>query len=167
MNKEKLFYLGFGGNIGDPELNITQAIDLLEKSIDIKLVAKSSFWRTEPQGDKNQPWYVNAVVCFSYENLSPHLLLEKIAEVEYNLGRERVVGNQNAARTIDIDILDFSGIILDENNLTLPHPRMFSRAFVLVPLHEIASDFEYNGKNISAYLDEIEYTLDGKKIYQQ
>ncbi len=167
MSKQKIFYLGFGGNIGDPEVNIQQAIDLLQEILNIKLVAKSSFWRTEPQGDKNQPWYVNAVAAFSYENLSPHLLLEKIAKVEYNLGRERVEGNKNAARTIDIDILDFSGINLDEKNLTLPHPRMFSRAFVLVPLHEIASDFEYNGKNISAYLDEIDYTLDEKNIYQK
>lgn len=161
----KKVYIAFGGNIGDPKETILKAIDLLCGE-GLLLEKCSSFWYTEPMGDKNQPWYTNCVALFKCENLIPHLLLEKTQKIEYLLGRTRVKNNQNAARTIDIDMLDFNGISLRSDLLILPHERMFIRAFVLVPLMELEPEYMYGNKNIQSYLAEIEYRLDGNKIYQ-
>ncbi len=159
-------YLSFGGNIGNVEETIEKAILKLLENKDIRLSAKSSYWLTEPQGDKEQDWFVNCVIAFNLTEISPYLLLEKIKEIEYTFGRERIQGKQNAARTLDIDILDFASTKLNSKELVLPHPRMFDRAFVLVPLCEIAPEYTYNSKDIQSYLEAIEYKVENNKIFQ-
>ncbi len=166
QNQKNKVYLSFGGNIGDVKTTIEKAILKLLENKDIKLCAKSSYWLTEPQGDKEQDWFVNCVASFFVTNLTPHLLLEKTKEIEYTFGRKRIEGKQNAARTLDIDILDFASIKLDTKELTLPHSRMFERAFVLVPLCEISPQYSYNSKEIQVYLESIEYKVEENKIYQ-
>ncbi len=165
--KEKKVYLALGSNLGNTEKNIEAALNLLEKEPEITLLKKSSYWQTEPQGDKNQAWYTNIVAVILCNNLYPYILLEKIQKIEYLLGRERIEGNRNAPRTLDIDILDFENVKSYDEKLILPHPRMFSRAFVLVPLAEIEADYSYNNQNIQEYLKEIDYKIEGKKIFQK
>ncbi len=166
MPYKRKIYLAFGSNLGNSEENINCAIELICNQLGLILEKKSSYWYTEPMGDKNQDWYVNVIVRFSSMNMEPYHLLEKLHEIEYALGRVRIVGNQNAARTIDIDILDFEGYSLDDNKLSLPHKRMFERAFVLVPLKEIEPSYAYKNKSIDEFLAEITYTVEDNKIFQ-
>ncbi len=166
MHEEQIFYLGFGSNMGDSKATIEKAVALLEKTLPACMLKQSSYWYTEPMGDKNQDWFTNCVTIFSAKSLLPHTALDKINEIEYILGRRRIEGNQNAPRTIDIDILDFDGQYIKDERLTLPHPRMFERAFVLVPLLEIAPKYAFNGKRAEDYLKQLTYSIDNKKIYQ-
>ncbi len=164
---EEIFYLGFGSNMGNMEEIIEKAISMICQVPDITLIKKSSYWLTEPWGDKNQEWFTNCVASFEAKDLTPYSLLEKIAEIEYNLHRVRDKNNRNAARTIDIDILDFKPYTFCETMLTIPHIRMFERAFVLVPLEEIAPDYTHEGRGIKSYLAEINYKIEGNKIFQK
>ncbi len=167
MNKKHTVYLGFGGNIGNVEENINAAIKRLCEDEKITLTKQSSFWYTEPlQCDEEATWFTNAVASFetSYQALE---LLELIMHIEQHLGRERKEGNRNLSRTIDIDMLDYKNESMDTKRLILPHPRMFQRAFVLVPLLEINPDYLYDNRDIHSYLSEIKYKLVDKNIYQQ
>ncbi len=166
-------YLGFGGNLLDTEKIINEALEELCANDDIRLVKASSFWQTEPQGDKNQSWFTNSVVLIECHNLPPHELLKITQQIELDYGRKRQKENQNAPRTLDIDLLSFlppdnpqGHEDIHSDCLTIPHPRMFTRAFVLIPLQEISPDYTYCGKSIQDYLKEVEYTLDEKKIFQ-
>ncbi len=165
MKREKI-YLSFGGNIGEVEACILEAIDRICAIENIELCTQSSFWLTEPQSEEDQAWFVNCVASFYATGIEPHLLLEKTKEIEYSLGRKRILGIQNAPRTIDIDILDFASRKYEDKDLILPHQRMFERAFVLVPLCEISPEYSYNSKSIREYLEAIEYRVCENKIYQ-
>ncbi len=164
-------YLAFGGNIGNVDERIQMAINLLcakdSNSAKLELIGHSSYWYTEPfETGEEQEWFTNSVGVFHCA-ISPEELLEKVQDVELMLGRVREEGKINAARTIDIDILDYEDFECDTENLTLPHPRMFKRAFVLVPLQEIAPDYSKYGKNVDEYLSEIEYKVFRKSIFQK
>jgi 2-amino-4-hydroxy-6-hydroxymethyldihydropteridine diphosphokinase len=126
-------YLGLGANLGDCRTNLRSAVDELRAFGD--LVAVSSLYETAPVGYLDQPAFLNAVVALETQ-ASPTGLLQAVLRIERRLGRERSF--RNAPRPLDIDLLFFDELVQDDAGLTLPHPRLQERAFVLVPLAEIA-----------------------------
>jgi 2-amino-4-hydroxy-6-hydroxymethyldihydropteridine diphosphokinase len=132
-------WLALGGNVGDVRSTLDGAVDMLCDGVDTRLRARSSHYLTPPWGITDQPAFVNK--CLAVETaLSPRALLERMRSVEKTLGRDRSAEVRWGPRRIDIDLLAYDDVTLDEPELTLPHPRMFERAFVLVPLAEIAPD---------------------------
>jgi len=150
-------WLALGGNIGDSRAILDRAIVLLCDGTEVKLIARSSDYRTPPWGFKYQPPFIN--LCIAVETaLAPRDLLARAQDVERQLGRDRAHEKKNGPRTADIDIIAYDDLVLDEPNLTLPHPRLFERAFVLVPLAEIAADQRINGILIADALAKIDQT---------
>ena len=148
-------WLGLGGNVGDSRKILDRAVAQLCDGKDIRLIARSSDYRTPPWGFKYQPPFVN--LCIAVETtLAPRDLLARAQEVERALGRDRAHEKRWGPRTADIDIIAYDGLTIDEPNLTLPHPRLFERAFVLVPLAEIAADLIISGKSVRQALDSID-----------
>jgi 2-amino-4-hydroxy-6-hydroxymethyldihydropteridine diphosphokinase len=137
-------FIALGGNVGDVRSTFDQAIALLCDGRAVRLKARSSDYRTPPWGVTDQPPYVNAVIAV-VTSLNPHQLLARGQECERALGRDRAQEQRWGPRTIDIDLLAFDDVVLDDPGLTLPHPRLFERGFVLVPLAEIAPDREIGG----------------------
>lgn len=148
-------YLGLGGNIGDPCMEIRKAVDLLRAERGVRVVAQSRYFRTAPWGETDQDWFANA--CVEVETrLSPQELLRVCLGVERRMGRERL--RKWGPRIIDIDILDFGGLALAEDDLMLPHPYAHQRAFVLAPLADIAPDLMLSGRRVREWLAEIDKT---------
>lgn len=145
-------YLGLGSNLGDRKENLARALRLLSQQVVVERL--SSIYETEPVGYKNQPLFLN-VVCRISTRLHPVRLLQLAKEIEARLGR--VTSFPNAPRIIDIDILLYGNKILNSEELTIPHPRLTERAFVLVPLAEIAPDLRHptNRKSAKELLDEL------------
>ena len=136
----KNVYLSLGANLGERQQTIENAIAALEQA-EVRIVARSSFYETEPQDVKDQPWFLNAVVkCET--RLFPIQLLVLVLRIERALGRARRTVRRGP-RTIDIDILLYANNIIDTPQLTVPHPRMLDRRFVLEPLVEIAPDLRH------------------------
>jgi 2-amino-4-hydroxy-6-hydroxymethyldihydropteridine diphosphokinase len=129
-------YIGIGSNLGTPADNVLQAIRELQ-SIG-KLLAHSGLYLTKPWGYTDQPDFVNAVVSLEVD-CSASELLNSLLQIEREMGRERLI--KWGPRTIDLDILLFGDLQIDEPSLTVPHPEMYKRAFVLIPLAEIDSRF--------------------------
>jgi 2-amino-4-hydroxy-6-hydroxymethyldihydropteridine diphosphokinase len=126
-------YLALGSNLGDREAHLSTALHKLREVVAIHNI--SSIYETEPVGYLDQPRFLN-MVCYGQTAISPEDLLRRIKAIEETLGREPSF--RNAPRPIDIDILLYDDLCLETANLTIPHPRMSERAFVLVPLAEIA-----------------------------
>jgi 2-amino-4-hydroxy-6-hydroxymethyldihydropteridine diphosphokinase len=140
-------WLGLGGNVGDSRTILDRAVAQLCDGKDIRLIARSSDYKTPPWGFKHQPPFVN--LCIAVETtLSPRDLLARAQEVERALGRDRAHEKRWGPRTADIDIIAYDDLTIDELGLTLPHPRLFERAFVLMPLAEIAPDLVIGGKKM-------------------
>ena len=133
--------IALGANLGDPKRQISEAIDQIRDQIKVKSVSK--LIETEPVGvaDK-QPNYINAVLIGESE-LRPLDLMKVLSDIENKMGRFRSF--PNAARTIDIDIIDYGGLFLENPELTLPHPRAHLRRFVLAPWLEIDPEGELSG----------------------
>jgi 2-amino-4-hydroxy-6-hydroxymethyldihydropteridine diphosphokinase len=141
-------FLGLGGNVGDSRATLNRAVSMLNDGRDIKLLARSSDYQTPPWGVENQAPFVN--LCLAVETtLTPQRLLKRIHEVEQELGRNRVVETRWGPRTCDIDILSYDDVTLNEPDLVLPHPRMFERGFVLMPLAEIAPNAMIGGRRVA------------------
>lgn len=140
--------LALGGNVGNSRAILDRAIGLLCDGKTVRLKARSSDYLTPPWGFKYQPPFINLCIAAETE-LSPRALLARAQEVELALGRDRAHEKRNGPRTADIDIIAYDDLALDEPNLTLPHPRLFERAFVLVPLAEIAPERVIAGRKIS------------------
>jgi 2-amino-4-hydroxy-6-hydroxymethyldihydropteridine diphosphokinase len=139
--------IALGGNVGDTRATLRKAIDLFCDGEEVRLLARSHDYRTPPWGDKDQAPFINLCIAVQTE-LTPQALLNRAQQVEGSLGRLRNKDRRWGPRTADLDILAYDDITLDEPDLTLPHPRMFERAFVLVPLSEIAPDRMIGGTRI-------------------
>ena len=140
--------LGLGGNVGNSRAILERALALLCDGKEVRLTARSSDYLTPPWGFKYQPPFVN--FCIAVETtLDPRALLARAQEIELQLGRDRAHEKRNGPRTADIDILAYDDLTLDTPNLTLPHPRLFERAFVLVPLAEIVPDRVIAGRRVA------------------
>ena len=140
--------MALGGNVGDSRAVLERAVALLCDGTDVRLTARSSDYRTAPWGVTDQPAFVN--LCIAVETrLAPHDLLARAQAVERALGRDRASEQRWGPRTADIDIIAYDGLTLADETLTLPHPRLFERAFVLIPLAEIAGDRVIAGRRVS------------------
>lgn len=148
-------FLSLGTNLGDKEGNLELALQLLSENI--KILKKSSYYETEPVGYKDQPWFLNMVVEGETE-LSPEATLLFTKAIEMEMKRVKTI--INGPRTIDVDILLFGNEKIETENLKIPHPRMLLRAFVLIPLFEIAPDLVIGGRNIKDVID----NLKGEKL---
>jgi 2-amino-4-hydroxy-6-hydroxymethyldihydropteridine diphosphokinase len=131
--------VALGGNVGDARATLERAIAMFCDERKVTLIARSSDYRTPPWGIEDQPPFIN--LCLVVETaLSPQSLLRRAQDVERALGRDRAHERRWGPRTVDIDLLAYNDLKLDEPDLVLPHPRLLERAFVLVPLAEIAPD---------------------------
>jgi len=138
-----IVYLGFGTNLGDREANLRQALRALRDVARIDAI--SSIYLSEPVGYRDQPDFWNLVVRVETE-LEPVELLAMLKGIERDLGRR--VSFRNAPRTLDIDILLYDDVVVDAPGLTIPHPRMLERAFVLKPLLELDPELRFPGSGI-------------------
>jgi 2-amino-4-hydroxy-6-hydroxymethyldihydropteridine diphosphokinase len=130
-------FIGLGSNLEDPSSQLQHAFAELDGLPQTRLAARSSLYRSAPLGYPDQPEFVNAVAEIATA-LTPQALLQALLQIEHRHGRERTF--RNAPRTLDLDVLLYDDTQLHEHGLTLPHPQMHLRAFVLQPLLEIAPD---------------------------
>jgi len=140
--------VGMGGNVGDVRATLDRAIAALCDGEAVRLLARSSNYLTPPWGVTDQPAFVNLALAVATQ-LPPRALLERALGVEAAFGRDRARERRWGPRTLDIDIIAYDDITLDEPGLTLPHPRLFERAFVLAPLAEIVPNRTINGLRIA------------------
>jgi 2-amino-4-hydroxy-6-hydroxymethyldihydropteridine diphosphokinase len=147
--------IALGGNVGDVRSAFDRAVALLCDGFAVRLTVRSSDYRTPPWGVTDQPPFVNAVIAVA-TSLAPHDLLARAIDVERALGRDRGQERRWGPRTIDIDLLAYDDFALQDSALTLPHPRLFERAFVLVPLAEIAPDRVIGGIRVRDALTKVE-----------
>ncbi|HEX2537256.1 MAG TPA: 2-amino-4-hydroxy-6-hydroxymethyldihydropteridine diphosphokinase [Pseudolabrys sp.] len=141
-------YLALGGNVGDSRAILDRAVAMLCDGTDVRLLARSSDYRTAPWGVTDQAPFIN--LCIAVEtSLAPHPLLARAHEVERALGRDRTREQRWGPRSADIDIITYDGVSLNDKDLIVPHPRLFERAFVLIPLAEIAPDLIVAGTRIA------------------
>ncbi len=149
--------VGLGGNVGDVRARFDRAVAILCSGGDIRLLARSCDYRTPPWGVADQPAFINA--CLQLETgLGPHALLARAQSVERALGRERGHEQRWGPRPIDIDLLTYDELTLETAELTLPHPRMLTRAFVLVPLAEIVPERRICGVRVREALANVDTT---------
>jgi 2-amino-4-hydroxy-6-hydroxymethyldihydropteridine diphosphokinase len=139
--------IAFGGNVGDVRDTIDRAIERLCDGKAIRCLARSSDYETPPWGVTDQPAFVNCVISVDTA-LTPHELLKRAHIVEAALGRDRTRETHWGPRTIDIDLLTYADIELDTPELTLPHPRLFERAFMLLPLADLGPDRVISGRRV-------------------
>ena len=145
-------YIGLGSNLGDRRQNLSQALNLISQHVEI--IKLSSVYETEPVGYTRQPLFLNTVCCASTEQ-SPEQLLILFKEIEAMMGR--TPSFTNSPRIIDIDILFYDNKTISTPELTIPHPRITERAFVLVPMLEIAPELTHpeNGSTIQELADNL------------
>ena len=141
--------IALGSNLSQPQQQVRAALDELAALPGCRLLQASSLYLSAPVGYTEQPDFVNAV-CLLETGLEPQALLSALHGIEAKFGRERTF--RNAPRTLDLDIIDFNGITLHSERLTLPHPRAHERSFVMQPLAEIAPDYRLPGQSTAAEL---------------
>lgn len=164
MNPAAVAFVALGANLGEPAKTVSAAIQALAEIPATRLAKVSSLYQTAPVGLKNQPDFINAVAMLHTE-LDPSRLLQALFHIEGRFGRLRSVSN--APRTLDLDLLLHGQTILAEAQLTLPHPRMHQRAFVLVPLLEVAPDcripgFGWAGQLLASCCDQVIARIPGE-----
>ncbi len=148
-------FVALGGNVGDVRSTFRRAIVLFCDGTAVRLAARSSDYRTPPWGVTGQPPFVNAVIGIT-TSLSPHELLARAEQCERALGRDRSHERHWGPRSIDIDLLAYDNLVLYNPDLVLPHPHLFARAFVLVPLAEIAPERVIAGVQVRAALQRLD-----------
>jgi 2-amino-4-hydroxy-6-hydroxymethyldihydropteridine diphosphokinase len=146
--------IALGGNVGDIRATFKTAIGNICGMAQAALLARSSDYATPPWGNERQSRFINA--CIEIEtSLDPHALLFTLQKIERRLGRDRSKEERWGARTLDLDLIAYDDVSLQRPELTLPHPRLFERAFVLVPLVEIAPDRLIAGRSPKAALSRL------------
>lgn len=155
-------YLGIGSNLGDRYANIRAAVELMGKIDGLKVKGISSLYETEPCGGPPQGKFLNGVIEVETQ-LSPRELLEKLKEIERRLGRVKTVAN--GPRTIDLDILLYQDLVVDEEDLKIPHPRVTQRRFALEPLAELNPDLIHpiSNKKVAQLLREVQEAEETKR----
>jgi len=146
--------IALGGNVGDVRATFKKAIADICEMARATLVARSSDYATPPWGNEQQARFINA--CIEIETArDPHALLSTLQSIEQRFGRNRSKETRWGPRTLDLDLIAYDDVSLQGPKLTLPHPRLFARAFVLVPLAEIAPDRLIAGKSARQALSEV------------
>lgn len=148
-------YLGIGSNVGDKAAMLSAAVAGLAAVSGLRVAARSHDYRTPPWGDTDQDWFLNGALGVD-TTLSPHALLNACLAVETALGRVRE--RRWGPRIIDIDVLHYAGAEVDDERLVLPHRHVRERAFVLVPLEEIAPDLVIGGESVTQALAKLDRT---------
>ena len=137
--------IALGGNVGDVRATFQKAIANICGMAQAALLARSSDYTTPPWGELDQARFINA--CIEIEtSLDPHALLFTLHKIEKKFGRDRGNETRWGPRTLDLDLIAYDDVSIDQPELTLPHPRLFERAFVLVPLHELAPQLTIPGQ---------------------
>ena len=146
--------IALGGNVGDVRATFEKAIASICGMAQAALLARSSDYATPPWGDEQQPRFINA--CIEIEtSLDPHALLFTLQKVEKKFGRDRASEIRWGPRTLDLDLIAYDDVSIQKPELTLPHPLLFERAFVLVPLAEIAPERVIAGRSIAVALSKL------------
>ena len=146
--------IALGGNVGDVRATFHKAIANICGMAQAALLARSSDYATPPWGEAPQARFVNA--CIEIDtSLDPHALLFTLHKIETKFGRDRAHERRWGPRTLDLDLIAYDDVSIREPELTLPHPRLFERAFVLVPLTEIAPDRVIAGRNVASALAQL------------
>jgi 2-amino-4-hydroxy-6-hydroxymethyldihydropteridine diphosphokinase len=143
--------IALGGNVGDVRTTFRKAISHICGMAQASLIARSSDYATPPWGDEKQARFINACIAIDTA-LDPHALLYTLQKIEAKFGRDRANETRWGPRTLDLDLIAYDDVTLQKEELTLPHPRLFERAFVLVPLVEIAPDRLIAGQSVKAAL---------------
>jgi 2-amino-4-hydroxy-6-hydroxymethyldihydropteridine diphosphokinase len=146
MTQRAIAYIGLGSNLAEPRVQIEKALKALEQLPESRLVARSRLYRSAPWGVVDQPEFVNAVAGIE-TGLTPVELMQSLLTIERELGRERT-GNRWGPRIIDLDLLLHGDAIIDEPGLRIPHPHLHERAFVLLPLAEVAPQLIVPGRGV-------------------
>lgn len=149
-----LIYIGIGSNLNEPLENCRQAMDHLSGHSKINVTARSSFYKTEPVGKTDQDWFINAALE-ARTSLNPSELLQELLSIEKNMGRERL--EKWGPRIIDLDLLFYDDRVESSGELTVPHPEIHFRKFVLAPLCEISGNIMHPvlKKNVQQLLEEL------------
>lgn len=145
--------LALGSNVGDKAANIARALDVITSRGDVQILARSRLFKTPPWGVLEQDWFLNACALVATP-LGPHELLGRCQDVERALGRVKL--QRWGPRVIDVDILVHRAGAVNDVVLTLPHPGITGRAFVLAPLADIAPDLEIAGETVAAWLGRVD-----------
>lgn len=146
-------YVGLGSNLGDRQVNVRSALACLERLAGVDLVHRSRLYETAPVGVLDQPWFVNAAAEL-HTDLSPAELLCTLKRIEQELGRRP--SRRWGERAIDLDLLLYDHLVLETDQLIVPHPRLWERLFVLLPLAELAPDLRApDGRSIGAVVREL------------
>lgn len=158
-----------GSNLGDTDANLRIAITAIDALKGVTVMAVSPIYRTEPQEKKDQPWFANQIIHVECDSVvTPENLMASLLVIEEQMGRDR--SNQEhrfGPRVIDLDLLLFGEEELRSDFLTLPHPRMRERAFVLVPLRDLAPELAFpDGQTLIQALEALEYRVEDDRIWQ-
>jgi 2-amino-4-hydroxy-6-hydroxymethyldihydropteridine diphosphokinase len=146
--------IALGGNVGEVRATFKKAITNICGMAQATLIARSSDYATPPWGEAQQARFINA--CIEIEtSLDPHALLFTLHKIESKFGRDRARERRWGPRTLDLDLIAYDDLSIDKPELTLPHPHLFERAFVLVPLVEIAPDRVIAGRSVGAALAQL------------
>jgi 2-amino-4-hydroxy-6-hydroxymethyldihydropteridine diphosphokinase len=146
--------IALGGNVGDVRTTFRKAIANICGMTQAGLLARSSDYATPPWGDEQQARFINA--CIEIDtSLDPYALLFTLHKIEAKFGRDRANERRWGPRTLDLDLIAYDDVSIQKPELTLPHPRLFERAFVLVPLLEIAPDRVIAGRSVASALAQL------------
>jgi 2-amino-4-hydroxy-6-hydroxymethyldihydropteridine diphosphokinase len=147
VDETVLCYVGLGSNLDEPDQQVLAAMDQLDAGAHCQVVKCSSLYCSAPMGDQQQPDFVNAVCCI-HTQLGPHAVLDHLLDIERDHQRIRHVDRPDGPRSLDLDLLLYGDSHIVEPGLTVPHPRMHLRRFVLLPLSEIAPELYIPGRGL-------------------